>query len=119
MSKLVKFTVKRSTWARGCGSLDSFLLNYNGKMCCLGFLARELGFSEESIEGRPHPRVCGLGPELPGEEPHRFMNESWDPIIKVNDRYDLAVDQDLSEKEREEALAIMFREKGYAVEFVD
>lgn len=44
------------TWCRGTsGEETSALLNINGKMCCLGFLAKQCGASDEQIYDKLMP----------------------------------------------------------------
>ena len=44
-----RFTIKRSQWLRGTDA--GWLRNKSRKQCCLGFCARELGFSATEIQG--------------------------------------------------------------------
>lgn len=45
-----QFTVKRSKWLRGEGLVHSYLLREeDGKMCCVGFLTKECGFTDKDI----------------------------------------------------------------------
>lgn len=58
MSKF-KFTVKRSKWIRGRDTMGSYLLRADaeklgvddGKMCCVGFLAKACGLKKRHING--------------------------------------------------------------------
>src|SRR5262245_2728670 len=47
---MMKLVIDRSNWLHGEGSENSFLLRgSDGKMCCLGFLACQLGAKEKTI----------------------------------------------------------------------
>lgn len=49
---MLKLIIKRSKWLRGETEEDSQLLSPNtGKMCCLGFLARQCGYTAKDIKG--------------------------------------------------------------------
>lgn len=50
----VKVVVNRPDWGRG--SEGKMLDIKTSKMCCLGFLARAIGFTEEDIAGTAEPR---------------------------------------------------------------
>ncbi len=125
MSELIKFTVKRSNWYRGqpaeidengerfhYGEGSCLLRPSDGEMCCLGFLARRLGFKAEHIEGFSVPSSIEYYSESYDQE--RFVEStSWHEIVVTNDN-DLIL-----ETEREKSLTRLFSEKGYQVEFVD
>lgn len=51
----MKLTIKRSKWYRGNGEVESMLLNENGKMCCLGFLAIKCNLKKKEIRWQPSP----------------------------------------------------------------
>jgi hypothetical protein len=47
---VVQVTVDRKKWLRGEGDTYSFLLRETDqKMCCIGFLAKQIGASDEEI----------------------------------------------------------------------
>lgn len=46
----MKLTIDRDKWARGGNNGAAALLNDDGNMCCLGFLAIELGLSAAQIK---------------------------------------------------------------------
>jgi hypothetical protein len=54
--KDLKLTIDRAKWGRGTGK--GRLLR-DGKMCCLGFLARECGLGPKSISGVEVPSDLG------------------------------------------------------------
>lgn len=56
-----KLTINRRTWLRGEGSEESYLRRAeDGKMCCLGFAAIQLGkLSEDDITSVQS--LCGFG----------------------------------------------------------
>jgi hypothetical protein len=56
MSEVTAFTVKRSQWLRGEGGYYSRLLRESDKkMCCLGFLAKACGATDEQILNKSIP----------------------------------------------------------------
>lgn len=46
---MMKLTIDRSKWWRGNGSGESRLLRPDGTMCCLGFLGRACGYTDEQL----------------------------------------------------------------------
>ncbi len=59
----MKFTVKRSKWARG--NPTNHLLNKDGTRCCLGFLAQACNIPDECIQDVCYP---GEDMDLPGDD---------------------------------------------------
>lgn len=60
MIEKLKVVVDMKTWRRGGEEFDeehgqTFLLNSKGNMCCLGFVARAYGISEDNIRGVGEP----------------------------------------------------------------
>ncbi len=57
--------IKRRQWFRGRGPENSRLRTLDGKMCCLGFDAKALGFKNEDIDMKTTPdSVNGYVPGL-------------------------------------------------------
>ena len=53
--KTLELVIDRSRWARGGLNGCPAMLNGQGNMCCLGFLARALGYSKEELRQDGHP----------------------------------------------------------------
>ena len=47
----MKLLIDRLRWARGGNNGNAALLNEDGNMCCLGFLAIEMGLTRDDIDG--------------------------------------------------------------------
>ncbi len=116
MKKIKELVIDRSKWKRGSPNAhDTYLLDDDGKMCCLGFYALACGADEESILNRGEPD--GLEFEIPGlsygyEETGGIRNTSFTAMaIPINDR------KTMGEAEREEVLIRLFKEDGIDLTF--
>ena len=116
MSERIKFTVWRGKWLRG-NSQRSALLVENGCMCCLGFLAKTLGATDELIDGHgtpeevraiPWPESLVAQGELKCEDTEVCMS-----IVYAND------DDGYADDERESHLRDLFARAGIDIEFRD
>jgi hypothetical protein len=118
-----KFTVKRSSWARGRNGITLLLSDISNTRCCLGFYAQACGIPDEKLlnKGTPgmviesnniewdsdlidttHQRYSGIDSEITMK------------LMSIND------DNKLTETERESMLTQMFRDRmGVEVEFID
>lgn len=111
-----KFTVERSSWFRGKGSLKSKLMNRSGNKCCLGFYALECGLNEENIKGAPGPADVAIE----GAKWSSFLlsfRRNTSPVcmrlMQIND------DEFITDEKREKELKKVFENCGVAVRFVD
>lgn len=90
MSKVknIKVTVDRKKWYRGQSHEYSKLLLDNGKMCCIGFLARELGCKPKETRNQATLALV--------DSAHEF-HDTYDDILasayEVNDNPDITDDQ--------------------------
>jgi len=121
----MKLTIDRSKWHRGRGGVMSYLLShYDGKMCCLGFLALACGVPKDMIRGIRSPLgLANRSGSLP--EPMQFLvNEArYSPttghttaalfLVGTND------DCGITDEQREAALSTCFRANGIEPEFVN
>lgn len=116
----MKLVIDRSKWIRGQGDMVSALLTSEGKMCCLGFFAKECGLTDNQIHCKPAPANVG-----------KIDKEIWDKNMLRNDLpYDTAHSpvamelmtindsKSLPETEREKDIAKLFATFGVEVEFV-
>ncbi len=119
MSERIKFTVYRDTWLRGIGSHNSFLLAHDGKRCCLGHMARDLGADDGALLEVCTPRASSKEvrwPEsfLATDEAEITRNSDLAfRLMSIND------DETLSDVEREERLTATLAQAGIDVEFRD
>jgi hypothetical protein len=116
--KPFKFTVDRARWARG-GIREGALLDpEDGSLCCLGFLAKAVGATDDDIRHYAAPSdVPDLEwPEgLLWDDPdHDRLRDTGvcDDIITANDNHLIADDT-----EREAKLREQFAQIGIEVEF--
>lgn len=108
--------IDRRKWLRGEGSdVSKLMRGSDGKMCCLGFYCRMLGFSEDEmlwcadpqdLRDRTMADDAKLGWLLWGRD---IVNE----LIEANDHLHLY------ETEREAKIACLFAEQGVEVRFVN
>lgn len=116
----MKLVIDRQKWLRGEGSSNSYLLRgKDRKMCCLGFLALQCGYTQDEIIHKESPSsVGGLVTKFPSGlvclkrgitsnsiQCHRLMT--------CND------DELLSDEEREGQLIDLFHEIGIDIEFIN
>lgn len=116
----MKLVIDRARWIRG--TMDSFLLRHDGKMCCLGFLSRAVGLPEAEIRHRLTPvsltdEQCKTYPE--------WLRPHLDPLMP-NVRRNSIVAHDLMgvndqlnvhDSAREAKLVARFAELGIELEF--
>jgi hypothetical protein len=108
----LKLTIDRKKWLHGEGSTVSKLLRRSdSKMCCLGFLAKSLGASDESILDYTGPSCTSKIP-WPAPLIHTHQGSLSDTMIRVNDQIGKV------EEERESELITLFQSIGIEVEFV-
>ena len=106
----MRFEVKRSNWLRGEGDMDSYLLRAkDGKMCCLGFLGRSCGWSDDALKDRRTPVVFGFVPDFPDALDLRAL----DAAMHLNDN------ASITDQEREAELVKLFAQHGIEVVFND
>lgn len=121
MSK-TSFTINRATWLSGKlyaddNTVESLMRDHKGRMCCLGFYARECRIPAKSLTGKGTPLNLKI------EHRHKFHNllaPSSDGIadsylsgklIEANDT------MGLTPKKREERITELFRKAGIRVRF--
>lgn len=110
---LVPFTVKRSMWVRSKGKqvFNSGLRTDNGKQCCMGFLAKQHGYTNEEISFREYLYELKASDVVFNEEISSPAIQ--EDIAKLND------DPCDNPKRREAKLKKLFASVGYDVTFVD
>jgi hypothetical protein len=111
------FTVQRSKWLRGEGEDASMLLRNDGKMCCLGQVCQQLGFSNEQMLTQENPshlksQIEGLTEACTYRE---GVTDSYHcrEMMQVND------DTLSEDKDREQALCDLATEAGFSLQFID
>lgn len=114
----MKFTVKRSEWYRGQGSLESKLLRKDGKRCCIGFVGQQCGVADSSM--LDISSVALLSEEARNLFPKWLANAVSDGPI--GDAYETNDDNEhelWDDEVRETRLATIFKANGDEIEFVD
>lgn len=121
MSDKIKITIDRSKWCTPrCGKGSAALLNPEGFMCCLGFIAlHHMKGREAKIRERAMPRDC----LTPDDAPALVMSEIDDFSRHLNTDLSLGAAQinddehtNLDDKERN--LLNLFKNTPYELEFV-
>lgn len=99
----------------------SAMLNTEGFMCCLGHVCHNAGFGKDLLLGKDFPENVIAGqdvfldiPDLTRVGDYGSVRDSdfADKAAKIND------DSDLSPKERERDLTVVFKEYGMKLKFV-
>jgi hypothetical protein len=120
VTERIKFTVFRNTWLRGGG--DGNLLDAAGCRCCLGFLGRQLGCSDDDQRDVGLPQELDSASKWPtnlvalvdDEDGSSFMGTcALDEIIGVNDS------MTTSDDAREQQLTELFAALSIDVDFKD
>jgi hypothetical protein len=110
-----RLKIDRSQWLRGETEDNSCLLrNGDKKMCCLGFLALQCGYTPADILDKENP----AGVDSTSMFPTSIVKSNLDtPICKrlmvIND------DVNLDEPTRELELKRLFKKAGYLAQFID
>ncbi len=116
----MKLVIDRTRWLRG--DPNSFLLRSgDNKMCCLGFLAKACGYTEEQITnvGAPNGTVYkgykDLWPEgiTSGHRKSTWHSQITEDLMGTNDS------SITNDADRESRLIDLFSQIGVEVEFVD
>lgn len=112
-------TIKRSKWLTGSREVNNskLLRSTDGKMCCLGFLAKKCGASEDDIQDISTPDDV---PNLPNLKwPKGILDEKdWNTdlcheMMTANDSHNLP------RSKRETKLRDLFKKIGITLRFVD
>lgn len=107
---LLKVVVNRKRWYRGHGDGHSALLLSNNKMCCIGFLARELGCTPKDIRCQATLDDVGTSISYDFASIHvSILNRAYD----VNDRTAIADDK------RERMLITLGKQMGVQFQFIN
>lgn len=119
---MLEVTIDRSKWNRAIPKVDysqhfglSALLNDQGNMCCLGFVCKALGLSDEQIVDRAYPQSTQL--EIPHLTEFHDVSYPKDTILScraaaINDS------PMIHSKKKEEQLKNLFLENDIKLTFV-
>jgi hypothetical protein len=129
MKQKIKVTIDRSKWRTGVfsefasGRGDTYLLNSEGFMCCLGFCSLAVGVPESEILNQPTPQslcsrkekiIRGLDPfvcPLRDDFQYTFCGTELSiDAMKIND-------SDLSREVKEKRLLELFKDSEFDIEF--
>lgn len=117
---MLKLIIERSKWLRGGNGEDSLLRSpESGKMCCLGFLALQCGYSTKDINGIATPESIGKKSKfIPGLVEYNHYNtlgntNLCNKLMYINDAYRI------TESQREKRLTTWFKYLEVDVSFVD
>lgn len=117
----MKLIIDRQKWYRGNTDGSKLLRSNDGKMCCLGFYARECGLSEEQIADKGNPASVdasamewGSGSWLfqSADDDHGILSADCNLLIRTNDC------PAESEALREADIQAIFARHGVEVEFI-
>ena len=129
----MKFIVDRTKWYRGKSENSSKLL-FPGtqKMCCLGFVALQCGFTPKAIQGVATPGMISF--EFVFDTPKytkkqfprgfRFLlgldiNGDWEDSKMSHRAMEINDDAALTDKQRERKLKELFKRAGHQIMFVN
>ena len=119
---MLEVIIDRSKWNRGIPKVKyrqhfggSALLNEQGNMCCLGFVCKALGLSDEQIANREYPQSTSLKiPQLT-----EFNNVSYPQDTTLSCTAAVINDSPIiPPKEKEKRLKSLFIENDIKLTFV-
>lgn len=115
--KIEKLVIDRKKWGRT--ATGGNLLNNEGKMCCLGFQCRAVGFKPKEIRGKGMPADVDVSAK-------RLQKVAWlvdgsegnstvvaEKLALIND------DWDTTDKQKEKAITKLFANNGIEVTFIN
>lgn len=107
---MLKVTVNKKRWLRGDNENSMLLRKKDNKMCCIGFLARELGCKREKIMG------IGQLAEVDHDTASKFTSEYDSYLI---DAYETNDDPNLNDTDRIKKLREIGKNMGVRFVFKD
>lgn len=114
-------TIDTNKWCRGGMNGRSQLLNNEGNMCCLGFLANQCGISKKYLEGKSYP--CNLCQQMIGNIPLLNQKNKYHDWCQTELSMALTEVNDnnmITDIDRKSELTQLFKEKlGVKLVFVD
>lgn len=108
----MELVIERSKWLRG--DMDSYLYRTeDSKMCCLGFLACAVGYTQDEISDSCNPA------SLPGDRfPGTIVNDKGKDTYLTNALINVNDNLDIQDADRERILKDMFKVAGIDVTFI-
>jgi hypothetical protein len=103
-------TIDRRIWARGVE--NTRMLNADGTMCCLGFLAATCGVPNAAMLGKVSPSFLYSSVVSRMSRPLPIVSGGWSVFLEPND------DLGLTEEMREKILSERAKEYGFDFVFV-
>jgi hypothetical protein len=139
---MYRVEISRAQWGRGTRTGSALRRTDNGKMCCLGFIAKQAGFTDAQISGIGYPHnlyqkrttqiaIGGTGPQVAGPADGQDFAALLAPFCRRSANGSetfptgLATllaninDSDVSDAQRETELIIEAAEGGFEFVFVD
>lgn len=114
MPKKDYLIIDRSKWRTGThGKGDTFLLNNEGYMCCLGFRCEQMGIPKKDLRRQPNPVDLGYIWYIPG-----LMNQYGEQTSLTEQAISINDHDWLTDYERETQLTKLFDDYGITVEFI-
>lgn len=114
---MAKYTIDRNTWYRGKSHEGSSLLRSDGLMCCLGQMAKQMGYSKEELEYRVEPRSllrAGIDNKFPSYLINEYQRQT-DTCCRMMDINDCPL---TSDEQREQRLIEIAAANGDELEFI-
>lgn len=122
----MKLVIEEKNWLRAGGPGSGYLLDKDGKMCCLGFYAKQCGYTDKDIlyKGGPASINDGEKSEFSSNNPIRRLLRSNDNVIfETNNGICWSLmhtndDCTITDEVRKQNITEIFKEIGVEVEFV-
>jgi hypothetical protein len=114
----MKYVVDRRTWFRGKGADDSKLLMDNGMRCCIGFVGKQCGISDDDLLGVAEVTAMHYDKKkFPTwmREPYSLKGKAG--LTVIGQAYHTNDDENINDEQREARLKEIFAEAGDEIIF--
>jgi hypothetical protein len=128
-TKKKSFVVDRSRWRSGRygkyatgklgvnGLASTFLLDENGSMCCLGFVAQQCGVPKKALLEANAPRVLDWVHKAT-TTPALIQSDGFTETSLTKTAIGINDNTKIDRKTREKRLKAVFKKHGYSIEFI-
>lgn len=107
---MIRVVVNKRRWLRGDDENSKLLRVKDNKMCCIGFLARELGCKRKDIA--EVGMLCGVKTEAAQAFNRDYGLSGTGYMTPLDKAYEVNDDTDLNDKERMRQLREIGKEMG-------
>jgi len=115
----MKFTVDRQTWYRGKDTGESKLLRYDGTRCCIGFVGKQVGCTDDDLlDVAEVIKMDSNNRNFPVWMREPYTHKGGGRTL-IGEAYHVNDDENLTDEQREARLKELFIEAGDEIEFIN